>query len=79
MTKETVAEFLNLELILDSASLKTIRCFFSRRGRHMTDNNIKQALLPKGGIALPNPNGYCAWRMARIQGQDSSHPSRPAF
>lgn len=57
MTKETVAEFLNLELILDSASLKTIRCFFSRRGRHMTDNNIKQALLPKGGIALPNPNG----------------------
>jgi nicotinamide-nucleotide amidase len=57
ITKEAVAEFLGLELILDSSSLKTIRCFFSRRGHHMTDNNIKQALLPKGGLALPNPNG----------------------
>ena len=55
ITKEAVAEFLGLELILDSSSLKTIRCFFSRRGHHMTDNNIKQALLPKGGLALPNP------------------------
>ncbi|HHT71952.1 MAG TPA: competence/damage-inducible protein A, partial [Firmicutes bacterium] len=37
ITKEAVAEFLGLELILDSSSLKTIRCFFSRRGHHMTD------------------------------------------
>lgn len=57
MTKETVAEFLNLELILHSPSLETIRCFFARRGHHMTNNNIKQALLPQGGIPLPNPNG----------------------
>jgi len=68
ITKEAVAEFLGLELILDSSSLKTIRCFFSRRGHHMTDNNIKQALLPKGGLALPNPNGTAPGRVAGSPG-----------
>ena len=57
ITKETVADFLHLKLLLDQPSLETIRCFFAERGHQMTNNNIKQALLPEGGEALPNPNG----------------------
>ncbi|MGI6128712.1 MAG: competence/damage-inducible protein A [bacterium] len=57
ITKETVADFLHLKLILDQPSLEEIRCHFTKRGHHMTDNNIKQAFLPKGGEALSNPNG----------------------
>jgi nicotinamide-nucleotide amidase len=57
ITKETVADFLHLDLVLDQPSLETIRCFFAKRGHHMTANNVKQALLPKGSVALPNPNG----------------------
>lgn len=57
ITKETLAEFLDLELSLHRPSLEAIRCSFARRGRHMTDNNIKQALMPAGCDPLPNPNG----------------------
>lgn len=57
ITKETVADFLHLKLILHQPSLEAIRCFFAKRGHPMTNNNIKQALLPEGGEALPNPTG----------------------
>lgn len=57
LTKETVAEFLGLELVLDEPSLAQIRCFFGRTGRTMPPANAKQALIPVGGEALPNANG----------------------
>ncbi|HHY92059.1 MAG TPA: competence/damage-inducible protein A [Firmicutes bacterium] len=57
LTKETVAEFLGLELVLNEEALEHIRCFFARTGRSMPPTNAKQALIPAGGEALPNPNG----------------------
>ena len=57
MTKETVAEFFDLELLLDQDCLETLHNQFARRGNRMTDNNLKQAYLPRGGEALLNPNG----------------------
>lgn len=57
LTKETVAEFLGLELVLDEAALEHIRCFFARTGRTMPPANAKQALIPAGGEALPNEYG----------------------
>ena len=57
LTKEAVAGFFGLELVEDPAARRHIDDFFARRGRPMTPNNLKQALLPKGARAIPNPNG----------------------
>ncbi|MHB8945096.1 MAG: competence/damage-inducible protein A [Bacillota bacterium] len=57
LTKEAVAGFFGLELVEDEASRRWLEEFFIRRGRRMTPNNLKQAALPQGAKALPNPNG----------------------
>ena len=57
LTKETVAAHFGLKLIQDEASLIHIRDFAERAGKVMTDNNLKQALIPEGSIIMPNLNG----------------------
>ncbi|MCR4430577.1 MAG: competence/damage-inducible protein A [Tepidanaerobacteraceae bacterium] len=57
LTKETVASFLNLPLVLDESSLKKIKSYFDKRGRTMTQNNYKQALIPEGSEPIMNKNG----------------------
>lgn len=58
LTKEMAAEVMGVELKLDREALKTLEGFFIRLGREMTENNIKQVMLPeKYGFALPNNGG----------------------
>ena len=57
MTKEAVAKFCRLPLVEDAASRKSIEEYFAKRGSEPTENNWKQALLPKGATAVPNANG----------------------
>ena len=57
MTKEAVAEFNKLPLIEDAVSRKSITDYFAKRGIEPTENNWKQALVPKGAIPVPNANG----------------------
>jgi len=57
LTKEAVAAVLDLPLVLHRPSLQWIEEYFAKMGREMTENNRKQALIPEGGLALPNPNG----------------------
>lgn len=57
LTKETVAKYLKKELLMDEASKKHIKEYFTARNIPLTDNNWKQAMLPEGAVALPNPNG----------------------
>ena len=57
ITKECVAEALGLELVLDTHSLDLIRSYYARAGRQMTDNNVKQAYIPKGAIVFDNDYG----------------------
>lgn len=54
ITAEVVAKTLNLPLKLDENSLAIIKKFFAARHLTMTDNNIKQALIPEGATVLPN-------------------------
>lgn len=53
ITKETISEFLDLEMVLDENSLDAIKCYFQRVNRPMNEANIKQAKFPKGAIVLP--------------------------
>lgn len=57
LTKETVAEALGLSLEEDKESHRLIAEYFARRGITPTENNWKQALVPKGAKAIENKNG----------------------
>ena len=57
LTKETVAEAFGDTLILDPEELHRIEDYFKKRGRPMSDNNRKQAMVPRSGHKLANPNG----------------------
>jgi nicotinamide-nucleotide amidase len=53
-------------LLLDEASLETIRSFFSQLGSEMTENNAKQAYFPAQAEVLPNPVGTAPGFMMKI-------------
>ena len=48
LTKETIARHLGKKLVFDEDALNSIEAFFSKRGRKMTENNKKQALVLEG-------------------------------
>ena len=57
LTKETAAKVMGRELVEDEASRAHIEAYFAAKGMTPTENNWKQAMIPAGGIVLPNPNG----------------------
>lgn len=57
ITRELVSEIMDEELIIDKDSLIHIEKFFSKINKIMTENNIRQAYLPKNSIVLENEMG----------------------
>lgn len=57
LTTEAIADFFGVPLIERSDILEDITQKFALRGREMTPNNRKQALIPKGADVLPNRGG----------------------
>lgn len=57
LTRETVAAAFGLTLELDDRVLDNIRNYFNRTGRVMTENNIRQAMVPHGATVLDNEHG----------------------
>lgn len=57
LTTETIADFFNAPLVENSEVVADITQKFAQRGREMTDNNRKQALIPQGAEILYNPVG----------------------
>ena len=57
LTREAVARVLDVPLELDESILQGLRERFARRGLMMSDNNRRQAMVPKGAIVLENRNG----------------------
>lgn len=57
LTKESVAKTLGIKLVRDEESEQAMRAFFAQRGKAMTDNNLKQAMIYEGCTVLKNPNG----------------------
>jgi nicotinamide-nucleotide amidase len=57
LSQEIAAEAASLKLVLDEDWLARMEDFFRRRGRVMSPNNRKQALLPEGAEMLDNPIG----------------------
>lgn len=57
LTREAVAQSMDVQLSLDQVSLDHIRQLFASRGRKMPERNERQAYLPAGAAAIANPNG----------------------
>jgi nicotinamide-nucleotide amidase len=57
LTREAVARVLDVPLELDESILEGLRERFARRGLVMSENNRRQAMVPKGAIVLENRNG----------------------
>jgi nicotinamide-nucleotide amidase len=57
LTREVVADLLGLPLEEREEILAAIRARFERRRVPMPAINRRQALVPRGALALPNPNG----------------------
>jgi nicotinamide-nucleotide amidase len=72
LTREAVAEVLQLELLRDPEVLITLEQRFAARKSQMTPNNLKQADVVAGATVLPNPNGSAVgqWISGKYEGQD---------
>ncbi|GLC87324.1 competence/damage-inducible protein A [Lysinibacillus piscis] len=57
LTKETIAGHLGVVLEHDEQALTSIEQFFAKRGKPMTENNRKQALVLAGSNILANHHG----------------------
>lgn len=57
LTKETVARYFGRTMEMHQASLTSIRSYFEKTGRIMTQNNEKQAMMPVGARVFPNRYG----------------------
>ena len=57
ITIATVANALSIPLEKNDEAYEHIKGYFKRIGKPLTDNNEKQAFLPKGCIVLPNDKG----------------------
>jgi len=57
LTRETVAELMGKKLEFHEEIADEIRSYFSSTGRKMTDNNLRQAMVPEGADVLHNSCG----------------------
>ena len=57
VTREAIAEVMGVERERREELVEQIRAMFGSRGREMPANNLRQAEVPVGGDAIPNPIG----------------------
>ncbi len=57
LTTDAIATYFKTKLVEKPEVIEDIRNKFERRGRKMTPNNRKQALIPQGALVLPNKTG----------------------
>ncbi|WP_418789931.1 competence/damage-inducible protein A [Phosphitispora sp. TUW77] len=69
LTKETIAQLLGIELVVDEESLANIKGFFEVRGRVMPQVNAKQALNFSGAVVIPNRIGTAPGSIIEHQGK----------
>ncbi len=57
LSQEVAAQAAGVPLVLNEDWLARMQAFFTRRGRTMSANNTKQAMLPEGAELIDNPVG----------------------
>lgn len=57
VTREGIAQSTGRELVMDEELLLQVRQRFSKWNTRMSDNNVRQAYIPRGAEPIPNPVG----------------------
>jgi len=57
ITKEICGKYFEKPFVRDEKAYDMLKAFFAKRGREMTENNIKQIMVPEGSIVMYNNNG----------------------
>ena len=57
ITREAIAEVMNVPLVRDEAVVDVIAAMFSSRNRAMAENNKRQADVPEGATVIPQARG----------------------
>ena len=70
LTREAVSSVLGVALEIDEGIVEALRERFARRGFVMSENNRRQAMVPKGAIVLENRNGSAPGLMLTSNGSD---------
>ena len=56
-TKKAITRFFNRRLIIDNNVLRNVEEYYKKRNVHPPKLVYNQALVPRGGVVLPNPKG----------------------
>src|SRR5262249_30886923 len=57
VTREAIAQLAGVPLVRHDELVSHVRSVFAETDRVMTENNLRQAELPDGATAIPNPQG----------------------
>ena len=57
ITREAIAEVMNVSLHRDERAVDVMRAMFSSRGREMPESNLRQADIPDGATVIPQTKG----------------------
>ena len=57
LTREALAEFLEVPLVYHEELWEGVRTIFARWGKEPSETNRRQAFMPEGAEAVPNPKG----------------------
>ncbi len=57
ITREAIAEVMNVGLHRDPVAVEAMRALFSSRGRVMPESNLRQADVPEGAATIPQTKG----------------------
>jgi nicotinamide-nucleotide amidase len=57
ITKEICAKYFEKDFVRDEKAYEMLEAFFTKIGKEMTENNIKQIMVPEGSIVMYNHNG----------------------
>ncbi len=69
VTMEAIAQYLGVELVMDSEALKEVESKYRERGLPLTEDRMKMAKIPRGAKPIPNPVGVApgAWIETEIK------------
>lgn len=66
ITRESIAEVLNVPLDVDEEVAARIEAMFAGRGRRMALNNLRQAEVPRGATVIPQVRGTAPGLICRL-------------
>ena len=69
ITKHTLAEYFDTELVMHEPTLARLKAFFEQRGKVLNELNHRQAMLPAASTLLPNAKGTAMGMWFEHQGK----------